>query len=80
MLPYIADLTPTKNRRKHLVFQVKQMKEQTYPIDKIIWIITDSSDYIENSWADIVVMYPNVIYRKISSDTMLLRSEEAFFL
>ena len=71
MLPYIAVVTPTKNRRQHLKFQVEQMKEQLYPMDKITWIITDSSDYIENSWADIVAMYPNVVYRKLSSDTTL---------
>jgi glycosyltransferase involved in cell wall biosynthesis len=71
MLPYIAVITPTKNRRQHLEFQVEQMKEQTYPIDRITWIITDSSDSIDTSWKEIETMYPNIIYMKLSSSTTL---------
>jgi len=44
MFPYIAIVTPTKNRHTHLDFQIAQMCSQSYPLDKIIWIITDSSD------------------------------------
>lgn len=71
MLPYIAVVTPTKNRRQHLEFQVEQMKEQTYPKEKLIWIITDSSDSVDTSWADIQYMYPNIIYKSLPSDTTL---------
>lgn len=69
--PYIAVVTPTKNRREHLEFQVEQMKEQTYPIDRIKWIITDSSDSIDTSWNDIIYMYPNIIYKKLGAETTL---------
>jgi glycosyltransferase involved in cell wall biosynthesis len=69
--PHIAVVTPTKNRRQHLEFQVEQMKGQTYPIDKIKWIITDSSESIDTSWNDIICMYPNVVYEALPSDTTL---------
>ncbi len=69
--PHIAVVTPTKNRRQHLEFQVEQMKEQTYPMDKIMWIITDSSDSIHTSWKDIETMYPNVRYQPLSPYTTL---------
>ena len=71
MLPHIAVVTPTKNRRQHLEFQVEQMKEQIYPKDKLIWIITDSSDSIDKSWTDIQYMYQNVKYVSLPSDTTL---------
>jgi len=47
MFPYIAIVTPTKNRHAHLDFQIAQMSSQSYPLHKIIWIITDSSDDIQ---------------------------------
>lgn len=50
------------------------MKEQTYPIDKIKWIIIDSSDSIDTSWNDIIYMYPNVVYEALPSDTTLSAS------
>ncbi len=71
MLPYIAVVTPTKNRRQYLEFQVEQMKEQTYPIDRITWIITDSSDSIDISWKEIETMYPNIKYELLSPYTTL---------
>ena len=70
-LPHIAVVTPTKNRRQHLEFQVEQMKQQSYPVDKIMWIITDSSNSIDTSWADITYMYPNVKYVSLPSNTTL---------
>jgi glycosyltransferase involved in cell wall biosynthesis len=70
-LPYIAVVTPTKNRRQHLEFQVEQMKQQTYPIERIMWIITDSSNSSSTSWEEIIDLYPNVAYKALPSDTTL---------
>jgi glycosyltransferase involved in cell wall biosynthesis len=70
-LPHIAVVTPTKNRRQYLEFQVEQMLNQSYPMDKLIWVITDSSDSIDTSWADIIDMYSNIKYVSLHPSTTL---------
>ena len=69
--PYIAVLTPTKNRKQHLPFQVEQMKRQSYPIERIMWIVVDSSDIEDKSWIEIQDLFPNVCYKSVPSDTTL---------
>lgn len=62
-LPKIALLTPTKNRRWCLDWAISVLKLQTYPKDKITWIIVDSSEKSEDSWKEIIKQdWINIIY------------------
>lgn len=73
-LPRIAVVTPTKNRAEHLPFQVEQMKRQTYPLEYITWVITDSSSSSEKSWESILAdpeMAHHVVYKRLPADTLL---------
>jgi glycosyltransferase involved in cell wall biosynthesis len=75
--PKIAVVTPTKNRREHLAFQVEQMKRQTYPLEHITWVITDSSTSAKLSWEEILAdpeISPSVLYKRLPADTLLGKS------
>jgi glycosyltransferase involved in cell wall biosynthesis len=50
--PRIAIVTPTRNRPEHLPYQAAQLRRQNYPLDRITWVITDSSDTVAQSWID----------------------------
>jgi glycosyltransferase involved in cell wall biosynthesis len=50
--PRIAIVTPTRNRPEHLPYQAAQLRRQNYPLDRITWVITDSSDTVAQSWVD----------------------------
>jgi glycosyltransferase involved in cell wall biosynthesis len=58
-LPFISICTPTFNRRPFIPFMIKCFEHQTYPKDKIEWIIIDDgTDPIE----DLVKDIPQVKY------------------
>jgi glycosyltransferase involved in cell wall biosynthesis len=59
--PFVSVCTPTFNRRPFIPFMIKCFDHQTYPKDKIEWIIIDDgTDKIE----DLVAHLPNVKYFK----------------
>ena len=59
MLPFVSLCTPTFNRRPFIPFMIKCFEHQTYPKDKIEWIIIDDgTDPIE----EIVKHIPQVKY------------------
>jgi glycosyltransferase involved in cell wall biosynthesis len=59
--PYVTLCTPTFNRRPFIPYMIKCFEHQTYPKDKIEWIIIDDgTDKIE----DLVTHIPQVKYFK----------------
>jgi glycosyltransferase involved in cell wall biosynthesis len=44
--PFVSIVTPTRNRSKFLEASIKMMSNQTYPHDRMEWIIVDDSDTI----------------------------------
>ena len=57
--PFVSICTPTFNRRPFIPFMIKCFEHQTYPKDRIEWIIIDDgSDPIE----DLVKDIPQVKY------------------
>jgi len=67
-LPFVSICTPTFNRRPFIPFMIKCFEHQTYPRDKMEWIIIDDGpDKIE----DLVKHIPNVKYFKYDSKMTL---------
>jgi len=59
ILPFVSLCTPTFNRRPFIPFMIKCFEHQTYPKDRIEWIIIDDgTDPIE----DLVKVIPQVKY------------------
>jgi glycosyltransferase involved in cell wall biosynthesis len=60
-LPFVSICTPTFNRRPFIPMMLKCFEHQTYPKDKMEWIIVDDgSDKIE----DLVKNHPQIKYYK----------------
>lgn len=67
-LPFVSVCTPTFNRRPFIPSMIKCFNHQTYPKDKIEWIIIDDgTDKIE----DLVKHHPNVKYLKFDEKMTL---------
>ena len=67
-LPFVSICTPTFNRRPFIPFMIKCFEHQTYPKNKMEWIIIDDgTDKIE----DLVKHIPNVKYFKYDSKMTL---------
>ncbi len=72
--PKVSVCTPTFNRRPFIPFMIKCFKNQTYPKDKLEWIIIDDgTDPIE----DLVISIPQVKYFYIK-DKMTLGKKRNF--
>jgi len=73
-LPLISVCTPTFNRRPFIPSLIKCFQSQTYPMDKIEWIIVDDgTDKIE----DLVAHIPQVKYFKYDERMYLGRKRNA---
>jgi glycosyltransferase involved in cell wall biosynthesis len=71
MKPFVSVLTPTYNRRKFIPAAIAMYKAQTYPKDRMEWIIVDDgSDKVEDLFKEASKTIPNIKY--ISLDTKLL--------
>ena len=67
-LPFISICTPTFNRRPFIPYMIKCFENQTYPKDRLEWIIIDDgTDKIE----DIVSNVPQVKYFKFDEKMTL---------
>jgi glycosyltransferase involved in cell wall biosynthesis len=67
-LPFVSICTPTFNRRPFITTLIKCVDNQTYPKDKLEWIIVDDgTDKIE----DLVSNHPLVSYFKIDKKMSL---------
>jgi glycosyltransferase involved in cell wall biosynthesis len=66
--PFVSICTPTFNRRPFIPYMIKCFEHQTYPKDKIEWIIIDDgTDKIE----DLVTHIPQVKYFKYAEKLTL---------
>lgn len=67
-LPFVSICTPTFNRRPFIPYMIRCFEHQTYPKDRIEWIILDDgTDKIE----DLVTHIPQVKYFKYDDQMML---------
>ena len=79
-LPLVSLCTPTFNRRRYIPLAIRCIELQTYPKDKMEWIIIDDgTDSIE----DLVKDIPQVKYFKydiplINKETYILRTRQGF--
>lgn len=60
-LPFVSVCTPTFNRRPFIEPMIQCFNHQTYPKDKIEWIIIDDGD---DSIEDLIKDHPNVKYHR----------------
>lgn len=66
--PFVSVCTPTFNRRPFIPYMIKCFENQTYPKDRIEWIIVDDgTDKIE----DMVINIPQVKYFKFDEKMTL---------
>ena len=66
--PFVSVCTPTFNRRPFLPFVIECFKNQTYPMDRIEWIILDDgTDKVEDLFTNI----PQVQYFKYDTQMVL---------
>ena len=61
--PFISVITPTYNRRKFIPYLIECYKSQTYPKDKMEWIIyDDGSDPVKDIFDNELSTIPNIRY------------------
>lgn len=91
--PYVTLCTPTFNRRPFIPYMIKCIEQQTYPQDKIEWIIVDDgTDKIEDLIKDIpYVKYfkyenkmtlgekRNIIHTKVSHDIIIYIDDDDYY-
>jgi len=59
----VSVVTPTYNRRKFIPNLIEIYKNQTFPKDKMEWIIVDDGrDKVEDLFKDIIHILPNIRY------------------
>jgi len=61
MKPFVSVLTPTFNRRKFIPSIIECYKAQTYPKDKMEWIILDDGESVKDLF-DAIKDIPNIRY------------------
>jgi glycosyltransferase involved in cell wall biosynthesis len=63
MKPFVSVLTPTYNRRKFIPAAIAMYKAQTYPKDRMEWIIIDDgTDKVGDLFAEAAKTIPNIKY------------------
>jgi glycosyltransferase involved in cell wall biosynthesis len=69
--PFVSVVTPTYNRRRFIPYIIKCYKEQTYPKDRMEWIILDDGD---QSVADLFkgLALPNIRYIRHEGEKLLI--------
>ena len=61
--PFISVITPTYNRRRFIPYLIECYKSQTYPKDKMEWIIyDDGSDSVKDLFEKEINNIPNIRY------------------
>jgi hypothetical protein len=91
--PYVSICTPTYNRRPFIKYMIKCFNHQTYPKDRMEWIIVDDgTDKIEDLVADIPqVKYfkydekmvlgkkRNLLHKKASGDIIVYMDDDDYY-
>jgi glycosyltransferase involved in cell wall biosynthesis len=61
--PFVSLLTPTYNRRKFIPAAIKCYEHQTYPKNRMEWIILDDgTDSVEDLFKPLIAKNPNIRY------------------
>lgn len=61
--PFVSVITPTYNRRTFIPTLIQCFLHQTYPRDRMEWIIfDDGSDCVEDLFQDVMKQNPNIRY------------------
>jgi glycosyltransferase involved in cell wall biosynthesis len=69
--PFVSVVTPTYNRRKFIPYLIRLYIAQTYPKDRMEWIILDDgSDKVGDLFEEVSRTIPNIRY--VAHDTKLL--------
>lgn len=93
LLPFVSICTPTFNRRPFIPYMIKCFEHQTYPKDRIEWIIIDDgTDRIEDLVSDIdQVKYfyyeekmllgkkRNLMHSKCSGDIIIYMDDDDYY-
>ena len=70
MKPFVSVVTPTYNRRKFLPAMIECYKSQTYPKDRMEWIILDDgTDCVKDIFEDLKI--PNLKYIRLDSKLLI---------
>ena len=70
MKPFVSVVTPTYNRRKFLPAMIECYKSQTYPKDRMEWIILDDgTDCVKDVFDDLKI--PNLKYIRLESKLLI---------
>ena len=72
MKPFVSVLTPTYNRRKFIPAAIAIYKSQTYPKDRMEWIIVDDgSDKVADLFAEASKTIPNIKYIPLTEKLLI---------
>lgn len=72
MKPYVSVLTPTYNRRKFINAAIAMYKAQTYPKDRMEWIIIDDgTDKVGDLFAQAAKSIPNIRYISLNEKLLI---------
>ena len=68
--PFVSVLTPTYNRRRFLPYAIKCYESQTYPKDRMEWIILDDgTDSVADVFKDLKI--PNLRYIRMEQKLLI---------
>lgn len=72
--PFVSVVTPTYNRRRFIPWIIECYKLQTYPKDRMEWIILDDGqDSVEDLFTgSLIAGIPNVKYIRLKGEKMLI--------
>ena len=63
--PFVSVLTPTYNRRRFIPHLIEMYKRQTYPKDRMEWLILDDGeDAVEDLFLEASKTIPNIRYMR----------------
>lgn len=72
MKPFVSILTPTYNRRKFIPAAIAIYKSQTYPKDRMEWVIVDDgTDKIGDLIAEAAKTIPNIKYISLNEKLLI---------
>jgi glycosyltransferase involved in cell wall biosynthesis len=65
MRPFVSVVTPTYNRRRFIPILIEMYKAQTYPKDRMEWLILDDGeDSVEDLFTEAAKKIPNIRYMR----------------
>jgi glycosyltransferase involved in cell wall biosynthesis len=72
MKPFVSVLTPTYNRRKFIPALIQTYKSQTYPLNRMEWIILDDGqESVEDLFEEAKKWIPNLRYYREETKLMI---------